>query len=82
MDFEQDVSKDLWVEKNVTDFANVMKGSREHLELWANTFKMADYQHISLAEIKIFAYKLDNIRTYTIVSKQAAIHSLVTGNIR
>ena len=38
---------------------------------------MADYQHISLAEIKIFAYKLDNTRTCTMVSKKAAIHSLL-----
>ena len=37
------------------DFPNVTKGPREHLELWANTFKMADYQHISLAKIFISA---------------------------
>ena len=37
------------------DFPNVSKGFREHFELWANKFKMAKYQHVSLAEMKIFA---------------------------
>lgn len=65
------------------DFPNVTKGSREHLELWANKFKVADYQHISLAEIKIFAYKsLLTVRTCTTVSKKAALHPSVTGNNR
>ena len=57
--------------------------AQENTELWANKFKMADYQHISLAEIKIFAYKsLLTVRTCTTVSKKAALHSSVTGNNR